>query len=135
MWTAGDVPASEGLMPSDHLYAAHVNELRRAIDARVALTVGSASGNTYVTDGVADNVQINAAILAVGNAGGGLVLLGDETYAIARRITNRSNVRVIGRGKGVTTLQGAVASDYTFYNSSSISNFGLEHLTIDVERH
>lgn len=39
----------------------------------------------------------------------------------------------MGAGKGVTILQGAVGFDYTFYNTTPISNFVLQDLTIDVQ--
>lgn len=110
-----------------------ITDIENAVTQKTVITVGTASGADYVATGTNDNIVINNAINAVNVAGGGIVYIRQGTYNITGRITNLSNVRVIGFGKGVTILQGGVASDYTFYNLSAISHFSIENLTIDIQ--
>lgn len=67
-------------------------------------TVGpSGSGANYITDGVQDEYQINQALTAVYNAGGGTVyLIGSNTYRIdATSIKIGSNTTLRNSGSGV----------------------------------
>lgn len=73
-------------------------------------TVGPSNAD-YITDGTADQVQINDAITYVNAAGGGTVLLRAGTFTTAATIVLKSNVKLIGEGYGNTTITGA-ASDY-----------------------
>ena len=73
-------------------------------------TVGPTNSD-YITDGTADEVQINAAITAVNAAGGGTVQLRAGTYTTAATIVLKSKVKLIGEGIGNTIITGA-ASDY-----------------------
>jgi hypothetical protein len=59
----------------------------------------------YVCDGVADDVQIQAAISAVQTAGGGIVELTEGTFNTTATLeVTASNVVIRGRGQGVTTI-------------------------------
>lgn len=64
------------------------------------VSVGNANAD-YITDGVADNVQIQAAIDAVNTAGGGIIFLKEGAYDIAAQINMKSNIHLIGEGVGV----------------------------------
>lgn len=75
------------------------------------ITVGPAgTGAVYVTDGTADEVQINAAIVAVNALGGGVVKLLAGTFNIASPVTLLSNVTLQGSGIGVTKMLMVTAS-------------------------
>jgi hypothetical protein len=76
-----------------------------AMSAALALhDVSVGRTGTYVTDGVDDDVQINAAISAVAGAGGGIVRLLPGNFYGSNRIDIPSNVIVEGSGPGITTL-------------------------------
>jgi hypothetical protein len=59
----------------------------------IFVTVGS-SGADHTTDGVADDVQIQAAITAVNAAGGGTVIIKSGSYSISSTIALRSNITI-----------------------------------------
>jgi hypothetical protein len=68
-------------------------------------TVASSAGADFSTDGIDDDIQIQAAIDAVVAAGGGTVLLKAGTYSLTSTLRlTASNVRIIGEGMGVTNL-------------------------------
>lgn len=69
----------------------------------IFITVGASNAN-YITDGTADDVQINAAISAATLAGGGTVFIKSGTYNIANRIIPHDNVIIRGDGMFTTTL-------------------------------
>lgn len=79
-----------------------------ALNAKTVVTVGPV-GADFVTDGVADDVQIQAAINQVAaQSTGGTVFLRAGTYSIAATITcTASNIVLRGEGPGVTRLVGA----------------------------
>ena len=101
---------------------------------KVWVTVG-ASHADYITDWVADDVQIQEAIDFVNSAGGGIVFLKDPAYKATWQIIWKDNVWVMWQGIDATTITGGIASWYVFYNSTSqtISNFRVSDLTIDNE--
>lgn len=69
------------------------------------ITVGpTGSGATYITDGAADELEINTAITEVNLAGGGTVLLLPGSYTIDAPITLQSGVVLRGSGKRVTNV-------------------------------
>jgi polygalacturonase len=68
--------------------------------SQFSVVVGpNVSEASYRTDGTADEVQINAAILAVNAAGGGTVILQAGTYNIVNNISLRSNITLRGQGR------------------------------------
>lgn len=91
-------------------------------------TVGpTSSGATYITDGVADEVQINQAITAANTAGGGTVFLYPGTYTCAATISMLSNVNLVGSGySSKITLPGAFSLQA--YQKSNIlyNNFRID---------
>lgn len=138
-WTAGDVSGSQTLTGADHIKAAHINELRdvrpiayggtsaaTAVAARMSLGISAGSryvvgaNGDYVTDGTADDVQIQAAIDAAYAAGGGQVYLLPGNYYTASQITLKSKVNVQGSGMGVTTIRcSANTSSWAFRTTST----------------
>jgi parallel beta-helix repeat protein len=66
------------------------------------ITVGTQTGADYVCDGTADDVQIQAAIDAVGAAGGGKIIIRHGTYDISAGITFPDNI--VLEGEGITTV-------------------------------
>lgn len=72
---------------------------------KIYLTVGSSTSNDYVTDGTADDVQINAAMLAANVAGGGIVYVQAGTFIIADILQIPSNVTLMGAGIDVTIIK------------------------------
>lgn len=88
----------------------------------------------YLCDGVADDVQINAALASL-PASGGVVLLSEGTFTIAAPVaTTAANQAVRGMGMGATTLF-AVNAGGTPLNDGLIKlNYGyseVSDLTVD----
>jgi hypothetical protein len=77
--------------------------------ANIYKTVCS-SGCDYTTDGVADDVQIQAAIDTVNTGGGGTVFVKPGTYNISTSTVLKSNVTLLGDG-ATTTIFNCSISD------------------------
>lgn len=133
-WTPGDISGSQTLTEEDHLYAAHVTELREAIDDVALITLGLVAVFNVLVDPAVTNYGplINTAIVSCNLAGGGIVQLPEANLPSADRIVPMSKVKVRGYGKGVTTITSSNAFDYAFYNTAPITNFVLQDLTINV---
>lgn len=80
------------------------------------VTVGLTQAD-YVTDGTADDVQIQAAVDAVNAAGGGIVFLKAATYNIATNVLMKSNVTLQGAGMNATILTGNT-TDYNLVKTT-----------------
>ncbi len=76
----------------------------------------------YVCDGVADEVQITAAL-----AGGGRVVLLDGTYILSATATLISGCSLVGMGAGVSTLSGTG----DLLSGDSLAQVQIEDLTCD----
>lgn len=87
----------------------------------------------YICDGVNDDVQIQAAIDAVGAAGGGTVFLRAGTYVIGTQIDlDSTEVHLVGEGMGATVLQAKAAfSTGTAIIAADQSFISIQHLTVD----
>jgi hypothetical protein len=72
-------------------------------------TVGSNNAD-YTTDGVADDVEIQAAITAANVAGGGIVQVKEGTYRITSAISLSTGVRLVGAGPGKTIFRYATGT-------------------------
>ena len=72
-------------------------------NVRGPLVVGSANAD-YITDGTADDVQIQAAIDAADTAGGGVVFIQSGTYDITAPIEMKDYVTLEGEGINATDL-------------------------------
>lgn len=111
-----------------------------------ASTVPGYRAYRYGCDGVADQVQINAALVAAG-VSGGIVELSDGVFNTSSNIASyASNVFIKGQGKGLTIIRPAVgwASNITpggytigaavaFVSgaAANLSNFGIVGVTVD----
>lgn len=76
-----------------------------AVHPSVTYTVCSASARgkdacDYVADGTADEVQINTALTAAGNAGDGTVVLSEGTFTLSAGLSIPQNVSLRGNGWG-----------------------------------
>lgn len=116
------------------LYTA-VNTLENDHQHKLFITVGSANAD-YVTDGVADDVQIQQAIDTVNAAGGGIVQLKAGTFTQSNTIMLRSNVILQGLGPSITKLFVLAGTNKTSinnfdYNNGITSRAGVRNLTID----
>ena len=105
----------------------------------LATTTTSMLNGTIVVDGVhyaKTSAGINSAIANMSTLGGGTVYLPAGTYTITTRINPKSNVHVVGAGKGATNLVGSVASDWIFYYSSGsvqLTNFSITDMSFDLQ--
>ena len=100
-----------------------------------ALTVSvGAFGADYTTDGTNDEVEIQAAINAVSNSGGGIVTLLDGTYNIQTTyILPKSNVILSGTSRDGTILSSTRTFGNIIYsNNVATTRFWIQNLTIDA---
>ncbi|TFH57820.1 MAG: hypothetical protein E4G91_10350, partial [Candidatus Zixiibacteriota bacterium] len=87
-------------------------------NVRGPLVVGSANAD-YITDGTADDVQIQAAIDAADTAGGGVVFIQSGTYDITAPIEMKDYVTLEGEGINATDLVLANSVDNHLITSDS----------------
>lgn len=96
-----------GVMLAGDLGGTASSPVVKSTVAKVIAPVGSGFVADYYTDGVADDVQIQAAIVAISALGGGIIILRRGTYTIAASITTASNIHLQGEGAGVTIIKAA----------------------------
>src|SRR3990167_4263956 len=119
------------------------------VQAYTFATVGSSNAE-YITDGTADDVQIQAAIDAVSAAGGGVVHIKGGTYNLGYNtavspynpqilrygINLKSNVYLEGEGINATILAQTEAgwlSDWALAICPvGASNFGMSNMSLDI---
>lgn len=83
-----------------------------------------------IADGVADDTAaIQAASLAVSDAGGGVVYLPSGTY-LANNLSIRNNVIFKGAGVGATIVKNASSTNHAFVSLVDVDNWGFEDLII-----
>jgi SPP1 gp7 family putative phage head morphogenesis protein len=104
----------------------------------IQLVVGPTGHIGYITDGTADDVQIQAAIDAMELIGGGEVKIQDETFDVTATITTPSNVRVIGSSIDGTILRAAAGTNIVIirnesYNTGIDSYIAIENMTLDQQ--
>ena len=90
-WTLGDVSGLEALTDEDHLYPAHINELRAAVRNHPFVTIGRSLPCDFLCDGTDDNVQIQEAVNYVGALGGGEIRI--KKGIVYGRFSNGLNSR------------------------------------------
>ena len=95
-----------------------------------SFTVSNDGSGGYNCDGVADEVQINLAIVAANAAGGGIVFIKAGEYVIASPILMLSNVQVIGEGYGTQISMVAGADCHGFYAVTK-DNIAVKDLYFD----
>jgi len=98
----------------------------------LGVTVGTQIGADYVCGGVADDVQIQAAIDYVYGLGGGIVKILAGTYITSDKIYPKDNVQIVGEGEGtiIQLVSSIGAAKHAFY-ADGISDFSIEDLTVD----
>ena len=91
------------------------------------------SGADYVCDGTADDVEINAAIVAVNAIGGGKVSLQSGTFTVASRIIPKSNVHLALSAGTIITIPDSVGAGYSIIQYSIIAGdaFSLDNFTLE----
>lgn len=118
-----------------HLYYTDSSGVRRALDGSSPyVTVGSSNAD-YITDGTADNVQIQAAIDSLGTRGG-IVFIKTGNYYLSSTITiAQHNISVIGEGVNSTVLHlgnSMNANAFTIQHASTRINYiELSHFAIN----
>lgn len=123
-------------MIDQHIKDVHnaVNDLEDGRNHKVELSVGPLFAD-YVVDGTLDNVQIQAALDAVNDAGGGVVRLLKHTFNCGPAITIGNKTTIEGSGVGVTVVRknnGANSSVFTNKDTTLGNEFiRVKHLTID----
>lgn len=85
----------------------------------------------FACDGIADEVEINAAIASVGPRGGKVSLLEGTFVTAAPILLHTSHVIVEGQGKGATEIQAAHAGGIMECNENDISDVGLRDLQLN----
>jgi parallel beta-helix repeat protein len=85
----------------------------------------------YVCDGTADDVQINAAIVAANAAGGGKVLLSEGTFSLNAYVVAKTKVSIVGMGFGTILQVASGISAHGIYSYNAIDYF-IADLAIDV---
>lgn len=104
-------------------------------DKTAYITVGATKAD-YITDGTADDVEINQAVQAAIAAGGGTVLIKAGTYNLAATIAlNGNNITLLGTGEG-TLLKTANASNVNPITVSGTGriNVKIKMMKIDCNR-
>lgn len=110
-----------------------------AEDSRVATTVIAASNSldptiapvTYRCTGVADQVQINASIVAAAAVGGGLIVLLEGQFNLAASIIGASAVSLLGMGVATILMAGAGIGHAISY--TSVSNFSIGKMQVNTK--
>lgn len=101
---------------------AEINSFSRTV------TVCSTQACDYITDGTADNVEIQQAIFDLAEGGGGTIELMNQNYQAATTIVMRDKIKIVGKGNDTTvTLDNTVnASVFSSATSTSLRNFFVE---------
>jgi hypothetical protein len=84
----------------------------------------------YVCDGTADDVQINAAITALGGLPGTVLLL-EGTYHIAASITLYTGQRLTGLGRGTVLARTATGTVAGMLHIGSVQRVMVDNLVLD----
>lgn len=104
-----------------------------AKQAEIYYTVGAANAD-YITDGTADEVQIQQAVDAAEAAGGGVVFILEGTYNIVTDVVvDSDNVIIKGVGSG-TILKATAGQDPNIIKLTGVSNCEVSHIKIDGNR-
>jgi hypothetical protein len=113
-------------------YNLPLSSLPKGITKTVAT---SASGLVadYICDGAADDVQLNAAIVAVNAAGGGIVLVkaSSTAYDITASVALLSNVTLQGEGIGATVFKCHANTNIHMILIDGVSNVIIRDFAVD----
>jgi len=128
-YSSGSSSGAQILTDDDDIYPAHINELRQSRGSGSAI-VGRTTGSEYYCDGTADDIQINAAIVAVNAAGGGTVFIKAGTYSIVNPILMLANVSFVGENWSAKITMPATTNK-NFINVTTVDNVQLKDFQID----
>lgn len=95
-----------------------VNTFANQISQKTVITISTAAGADYVCDGVNDEVQFNAAIIAANSLGGAMIFVRKGTYYLGGGIVANGVSKIMIKGEIGTLIR---------VNSSSV--FDAIHLT------
>ncbi len=98
---------------------------------KVVAPVGSGFAADYYTDGVADEVEINAATIAVNGSGGGIVLLKAGNYTTGNTVNILSNVTLQGEGYISTIITKVAGANFDAIKGNFISNASVNDIYVD----
>ena len=108
-----------------------------AVQPKTFVTVGPGEAD-YVTDGTADDAEINAAITAVNATGGGVVYIKAGTYQIASAVVPKNNVHLRGESMFSTRLaatnglrKGIIDNYFASTPTSPTTNFIVSDIELD----
>ena len=125
-WSKGDISDSYQLTNSDHLYPAHINELRR--QAPNLFNAGYYGSDTT-------GVEIQAAIDAANAVGGGVVYIPTGTWIVSVSLSVPDNISIMGNGISTVLQFPATGSTLKLLaNSDSVggnSNITVQDLRIN----
>jgi hypothetical protein len=138
--TVGSDNGSWGTVLNSFLEISHNSDgTLKSTGFTILVAASDASATTkaiasYVCDGTADETEITAAIAALPDQGG-TILLSEGTFSISTVMTNPfvSGLTLKGMGGDVTVLQLATGANSRFItHSTAVTNVTLEGLTIDL---
>jgi len=126
-FSAGDVSGLYEIDDTDHLYPAHINELRKGAGQGPTLVVGQSLS-------VAPYIDIQTALNAL-PAIGGEVFLQEGTYLLNQALTIPNNVRL--RGVGLTSVikigDGLAVAGATVTNSDKVTGENIELCNFKID--
>lgn len=105
-----------------------------AAQAQISITVGSAGDVGYITDGTADNVQIQSAIDALSAAGGGSFYQLPGAYSFSAAVVMKSNVTWLMHDKTINTLANSANADMVTSLAGGLDNVSIIGGTFDGNR-
>lgn len=114
--------------------------LGNLLQYKTFVTMGTSDAN-YITDGVADQVQCNAALAYLKSVGGGRLIIKNGTYNFSAfcGVQGSSNITVEGESRGAIIVVGftdaAAEGALSFYNATNAtptSNITVKNLTINM---
>jgi hypothetical protein len=122
--------------------ASNLSDIASAVTARdnlgaqgrVSISVGTTGDLGYITDGTADDVQLQAALDAANSAGGGIVQLVSDIQ-LSTMITLYPNVWLKGKGEDVTTITipASFASGVVLRENSGTADYlNISDFTLDL---
>jgi parallel beta-helix repeat protein len=136
MATIESIASSEAPADSRGRINSNFEALASALLAKTAVTVGP-QGSDYVTDGAGDDVQIQAALDAVGDAGGGVVWLRAGTYSLSEQLSIPSGIMLVGEGFATVIIAADGLDDDLMVNSDQVNgneNIVLRDFKLDGNR-
>ena len=101
----GEIAIESNFPTNNRGWAASIEALMAGVEAEGAITVGPlGSGAIFETDGIADDVELNAAITLAATTGAALVKILPGSFNITAPVTLQSAVALQGSGRDATKL-------------------------------